>query len=77
MPAALPVTASGPRPIVHPISALESTCEIGLSRLPVRLRGAEASSASRMAVSAIAVGVTIMEVRLSCLSGGTSTSAGR
>ena len=35
----------------------------GLSRLPVRSRGAARSIASRMAVSAIAAGVTITEVR--------------
>ena len=76
MLSARPVMASGPRPTVQPISALESSCEIGLSRLPVRLRGAEASSASRMALSAMAVGVITTEVRLIALRGGTSTSAG-
>ena len=47
------------------------------TRLPVRSRGAVFSRASRMAVSAIAAGVTIVEVRAIGLSGATSASTGR
>ena len=63
--------------MVQPISALESNWDSGFSRLPVRSRGAACSMASRMAVSAMAAGVTITEVRVLGCSGGTSTSAGR
>src|SRR5262249_24947598 len=62
---------------IQPSSALERSCEIGFSRLPLRSRGAARSSESRMAVSATAAGVTITEVRATGLSGGPSTSAGR
>ncbi len=72
-----PATASGPRATVQPISAFFSNCEIGLSRLPSRFFGAACSMASRMAVSAIAAGVTMTEERLTGLSGGTCTSTGR
>ena len=63
--------------MVQPSSAFVSNWDSGFSRLPVRSRGACASIASRMAVSAIAAGVTITEVRVTGWSGGTSTSAGR
>ncbi len=61
----------------QPISASERNCEIGSARLPVRFFGAACSMASRIAVSAMAAGVTITELRASGLSGGTSASAGR
>ena len=76
-PSGLPPTASGPRATVQPISALDRSCDSGFSRLPVRSRGAARSSASRMAASAIAAGVTTTDVRATGLSGGTSASAGR
>ena len=63
--------------MVQPSSASLSNWDSGLSRLPVRSRGAFASMASRMAVSAIAAGVTMTEVRVTGSSGGTSTSTGR
>ncbi len=76
-PSGRPLTASGPRATVQPISAFCSSCEIGLSRLPVRSFGAVASRASPMALSAIMAGVTMVELRVTGLSGGTSTSFGR
>ena len=76
-PFRLAATASGPRATVQPISAFLSSCDTGLSRLPSRFFGAAASNASRMAVSVMAAGVTIVELRVNGLSGGTSTSFGR
>ena len=73
----LPNTPSGPRFTVQPISALERSFDAMLSRLPVRSRGACASSISRRAPSVITVGATMVEVRLTGGSGGTSASAGR
>ena len=51
-----PVTVSGPRVMVKLICASDSNFEIGLAGLPERLRGACASSASRIAVMAIGGG---------------------
>ena len=51
-----PVAAIGPREAVQPMSAFCRTCETGLSALPVKLRGAPRSAASRIADSAIATG---------------------
>jgi hypothetical protein len=72
-----PATASGPRAMVQPISALERSCVSGLSRLPARSRGAARSMASRSAPWVIATGVTITEVRVSGGSGGTAVNTGR
>src|SRR5262245_64315897 len=69
--------ASGLRATVQSISALDSNCGSGFSRLPARLRGAAVSSALWIAESAIAAGVTITDLRAAGASGGTSTSAGR
>ena len=73
----LPNTPSGPRFTVQPISALDRILDATLSRLPLRSRGAVVSSSSRMAPSAITVGATMVEVRLTGGSGGTSARAGR
>src|SRR5215471_6170016 len=72
-----PLTASGLRAIVQSISALDSNCGSGFSRLPTSWRGAAVSSALWIAESAIAAGVTITDLRATGASGGTSTSAGR
>ena len=45
--------------------------------LPEKSRGAAASRASAIAVSEMATGVTITELRVTGESGGTSTSLGR
>ena len=72
-----PLTASGLRATVQSISALDSNCGSGFSRLPTSWRGAAVSSALWIAESAIAAGVTITDLRATGASGGTSTSAGR
>ena len=72
-----PVTVSGPRLMFQLISPFDRNCAIIASaRLPVMVFGAACSIASRMAVSEMAAGVTINEVRESGLSGGTSASTG-
>src|SRR5262249_56212224 len=69
--------ASGLRATVQSISALDSNCGSGFSRLPARLRGAAVSSALWIAESAIAAGVTITDLRAAGASGGTSPVPGR
>ena len=71
-----PTTTNGPRVSVQPMSALPRIWVSGLSPLPERLRGARSSMASRMAVSATAIGAVMVEVRVAGLSGGISTSLG-
>ena len=71
-----PVTAIGPREAVQPRSAFCRICDAGLSALPAKVRGAARSAASRMAVSAIATGARMNEMRGAGGSAGNSTSAG-
>ena len=72
-----PDTVSGPRAMLKLRSALVRSCDTGFCGLPDRLRGACASSASRIAVSAIAAGASTVEVPVNGCSGGTATNAGR
>ena len=69
-----PVAVIGPRDAVQPMSAFCRTCDTGLSALPAKVRGAPRSAASRMAVSAIATGARMVELRGG--NGGNSTSTG-
>ena len=71
-----PVAVIGPREAVQPISAFCRICEIGLSALPLKVRGAPRSAASRIADSATATGAITVELRGAGGSGGNSTSAG-
>ena len=71
-----PVAVIGPREAVQPISAFCRICDTGLSALPAKLRGAPRSAASRIAVSAIATGAMMLELRGAGGSGGNSTSTG-
>jgi hypothetical protein len=71
-----PVAAIGPREAVQPISAFCRICEIGLSALPVKLRGAPRSAASRIADSATIIGAITVDARGAGGSGGNSASAG-
>ena len=71
-----PVAAIGPREAVQPISAFCRICEIGLSALPVKLRGAPRSAASRIADSVTAIGAITVDARGAGGSGGNSASAG-
>jgi hypothetical protein len=72
-----PVAAIGPRAAVHLISASCSNCCTGLSAVPLKLRGAPRSAASRIAVSAMATGATMLELRAGeGGSGGNATSTG-
>ena len=71
-----PVAVIGPREAVQPISAFCRICDIGLSALPAKWRGAPRSAASRMALSAIATGAMMLELRDAGGSGGNSTSTG-
>src|SRR5207253_4487228 len=64
------------REAVQPISAFCRICDIGLSALPAKWRGAPRSAASRMALSAIATGAMMLELRDAGGSGGNSTSTG-
>ena len=66
----------GPREAVQPMSAFSRICDIGLSALPLKFRGALRSAASRIADSAIAIGAITVELRGAGGSGGNSTSAG-
>ena len=72
-----PVTASGPRAMVKLSSAACSNCDTGFCGWPDRLRGASASSASRIADMAMAAGASTVEVPASGGNGGTATSCGR
>src|SRR5580693_7658362 len=72
-----PDTVNGPRAISKLRSALVKSCDTGFCGLPERLRGACASSASRIAASAIAAGASTVEVPVSGCNGGTAVSAGR
>src|SRR5262249_30283916 len=72
-----PATAIGPRVAVQPISPLDSNWLILLSGLPLMLRGAAASMASRIADNAIAVGAITIDVRVAGCNAGMSASAGR
>ncbi len=76
-PSGLPDTASGPRVMVKLSSAACSNCDTGFCGWPERLRGASFSSASRIAGSAMAAGVSTVEVPASGGNGGTATSCGR
>ena len=71
-----PVAAIGPREAVQPISAFCRICEMGFSALPLKARGELRSAASRIAVSATAIGAITVELRGAAASGGNSTSAG-
>ena len=71
-----PVAVIGPREAVQPMSAFSRICEIGLSALPLKLRGALRSAASRIADSAIATGAITVDARGAAGSGGNSTSVG-
>ena len=71
-----PVAVIGPRDAVQPMSAFCRICSTGLSALPAKLRGAPRSAASRIAVSAIATGAMMLEMRGAGGSGGNSTSTG-
>ena len=66
----------GPREAVQPMSAFSRICDIGLSALPLKFRGALRSAASRIADSAIAIGAITVDARGAGGSGGNSTSAG-
>ena len=71
-----PVADIGPREAVQPMSAFSRICDIGLSALPLKFRGAPRSAASRIADSAIAIGAITVDKRGAGGSGGNSTSAG-
>ena len=71
-----PVAVIGPREAVQPMSAFSRICDIGLSALPLKFRGAPRSAASRIADSAIAIGAITVDARGAGGSGGNSTSAG-
>ena len=71
-----PVAVIGPREAVQPISAFCRICGTGLSALPLKIRGAPRSAASRIADSAIAIGAITVEARGAGGSGGNSTSVG-
>ena len=71
-----PVAVIGPRDAVQPMSAFCRICDTGLSALPAKVRGAPRSAASRIAVSAIATGAMMLELRGAGGSGGNSTSTG-
>ena len=71
-----PVATIGPREAVQPISAFCRICEIGLSALPAKERGAPRSAASRIADSATAIGAITVDARGAGGSGGNSASAG-
>ena len=71
-----PVAVIGPREAVQPMSAFCRICDTGLSALPAKLRGAPRSAASRMALSAIATGAMMLELRCAGGSGGNWTSTG-
>ena len=71
-----PVAVIGPREAVQPMSAFCRICDTGLSAFPAKVRGAPRSAASRMAVSAIATGAMMLEMRGAGGSGGNSTSTG-
>ena len=71
-----PVAAIGPREAVQPISAFCRICVTGFSALPVKLRAAERSAASRIAEIGITTGAIMLEERGAGGSGGNSTSAG-
>src|SRR5713226_145307 len=71
-----PVAVIGPRDAVQPMSAFCRICDTGLSAFPAKLRGAPRSAASRIALSAIATGATMLELRGAGGSGGNSTSTG-
>ncbi len=58
------------------MSAFSRICEIGLSALPLKFRGALRSAASRIADSAIATGAITVDARGAGGSGGNSTSVG-
>src|SRR5262249_8803068 len=57
--------------------ALANNCPSGFCGLPERLRGACASSASRIADSAIAVGAKTVDVPVNGCNGGKAGSDGR
>src|ERR1700687_4631323 len=69
-----PVAVIGPRDAVQPISAFCRICDTGLSAFPAKLRGAPRSAASRIAVSAIATGAMMLELRGAGGSGGQLTN---
>src|SRR6185312_1423170 len=70
-----PLAAIGPRDAVQPISAFWSTCATGLSALPLKVRGAARSAASRSAASVIETGAITNELLVAGGSGGNWTSA--
>ena len=72
-----PDIVNGPRATVKLSCASDISLENGFCGLPDRLRGALASSASRIAVIAIAAGASTTDVPASGCSGGIATSAGR
>ena len=72
-----PDIASGPRLTVKVSLALDSNFDTGFCGVPLRFRGACASSASRIALSAIAAGASTTDVPVNGCNGGIATSAGR
>src|SRR5690348_12198587 len=70
-------TTNGPRVTLKLSCALVRSCDSGFCGLPDRLRGACASSASRIAVNAIAVGASTVDVPVSGCNGGNAASVGR
>ncbi len=78
----VPLAVITPRVAVQAMSASCNSCGTGLAALPAKLRGAVRSARSRITVSGIATGTTIVEVRAvgsagSGASGGGVTLAGR
>ena len=71
-----PVAVMAPREAVQPMSAFCRICDTGFSALPVNVRCAAWSAASRIADSAIATGAITTEERGAGGSGGNSTSTG-
>ena len=67
----------GPRVTEKLSWAFDKSCPSGFCGLLVRLRGAWASSASRIADSAIAVGASTVDVPVSGANGGSAVSDGR
>src|SRR6266702_6546320 len=71
-----PTVDIGPRTADQPMSAFWRICEIGLSALPAKLRGAAFSACSRIADSAIDTGATTIELLATGGSGGSCATGG-
>ncbi len=72
----LPVAEIAPRAAVQLMSAFWISCGAGLLALPLKLRGAARSAASRIEASVIVTGAIMVETRAAGGSGGNCTSAG-